>query len=136
MDIGSTPKILAAALVGATVATTLSQPSRNDTVLLRFEWAGNSGKNSTESLVLRATLNEPTVVQQGARTVEAQPSIGEDGTYFVRLKLKDASKVDEQESLTTSVHAQSGETLMIMGRTKKDGKSVQENLLFLTVSPT
>ena len=135
MDLGSFPKILAAALVGATVATTLPRRSDGRTVLLRFEWAGKSGKKATESLVLRATLDEPTTVQQGARTVEVQPSITDVGNYYVQLKLKDDSNKDEREALTTSIHAQSGETLMIMGRTKKDGKSVQESLLFLTVSP-
>ena len=135
MDIRSTPKIFAVALVGASVATALPKLSAPNTVLLRFEWAGNSGKKSTESLVLRATLDEPTTVQQGPRTVEVQPTVAEDGNYFVRLKLKDDTKRDEPEALTTSIHAQSGETLMIMGRTKKDGKTVQESLLFLTVSP-
>ena len=134
MDIGSTPKILAAALVGATVATTLPRRTSGDTVMLRFEWARN-GKKSTESLTLRAVLDQPTTVQQGPRMVEAQPSIVDDGTYVVHLKLKDDSRKDEEESLTTSVHAQSGETLMIMGRTKKNDRSTQESLLFLTVSP-
>ncbi|RYG23389.1 hypothetical protein EON82_14170 [bacterium] len=130
MDIASLPKIVAAAVIGATAAATLPKLSAKDTVLLRFEWAGSMDKKYTESLVLRASIDEPTTVRQGSRTVEVQPAFSGDGNYVVRLQLK-----DEQESLSTSVRAESGETLMIMGRTKKDGKSVQEKLLFLTVSP-
>ena len=137
MDLALAPKLLAAALVGGAVATSLPRPAPvRDAVLLKLEWIGTgNGPKEVQALVLRTLLERPTTLAQGFRSIEATPTLAEDGTYLVKLKVTTLRPKALPETLDTEVRSASGETIAVMGETKKSGKSSEERLFFLTTTP-
>jgi hypothetical protein len=137
MDLTLAPKLTAAALLGAAVATSLPHPSKVDKgVLLRLEWIGTGkGPKDSQSIVLRTLLSKPTTLTQGYRTIVAEPARAEDGSYLVKLKVTSLPHKGEGETLDTMVRSESGETNVVMGDVRKDGRTVHERLFFLTTTP-
>ncbi len=137
MDVLDLPKLAAAAMVGAAAVTALPRLAHpSDVVTLKLEWIGSDRTKAVESLVLRTVIGETTESRQGTRTVEATPMLSPagDGTVMVKLKVVDAATTGD-ESLNTSVRTAPGETVVVMGTSKKDGRSVSERMLFLTATP-
>lgn len=133
MDVSLAPKLIAAALVGATATAVLPKAApASNSVVLKLEWVQSDKSHHSESLILRAMLDRQTTYRQGNRVIDATPSIAEDGTVLVKLNVDDVGV----ETLSTQVHAVQGETTVIMGTTKRDGRATHERLLFLTVDPT
>lgn len=137
MDLTLAPKLIAAALVGAAVATSLPHASKpNEGALLRLEWIGTGkGPKESQSIVLRTLLSKPTILTQGFRTIVAEPTRAEDGSYLVKLKVTSLLPKNEPEILDTVVRSASGETNVVMGDVRKNGKTVHERLFFLTTTP-
>ena len=136
MDVSLAPKLLAAALVGAAVSAPLRSSSvAEDSVSLKLEWIDSAARPKVENLVVRATVDGLSVVRKGMRTVEATPTFAGDGTYFVDLKIDDAPMSDGLGNLTTRVHCASGETVLVLARTRREGRTNREQTLFLTVRP-
>ncbi len=135
MDLTLAPKLLAATLVGAALAA--PRPSAvTDAVMLKLEWIGTGkGPKEAQSLVLRTLLDKPTTLTQGYRTIQAEPSRAQDGTYLVKLKVTTLRPNGLPEVLDTEVRGESGETNVVLGETKKTGNSSEERLFFLTTTP-
>lgn len=137
VDIAATPKILAAALLGATIATSLPHPqNRSDGVMLKLEWVESGGKKRSESVTLRAPLERPTTLRQPRRNIEVQPNLSGtgDGSYSVDLNVS-TFEGGATATLNTQVRLHEGETVVVMGTIDKEGRSSSEKLLFLTASP-
>ena len=120
------------AVVGSVATTAPCAAKSPGSVVLKAEWIESGHEKRSESVVLRAVFGEKSTIRQGVRTLEATPEM--DGRNItVHLRVADASGAPEE--LTTDVHTEPGETCLLTGTTKKEGKESRERLLFLTATP-